>query len=43
MKKDMTVKELAKLVMDHMEFHCMDAEFWLPDPTKSNQIVQHSM
>ena len=28
-EKDMTVEELAELVINHMEFHGMDAEFWL--------------
>ena len=34
----MSVEELAKLVIDFMEFHGMDSEFYLPDPCDPNEL-----
>ena len=45
-KKELTIKELAEMVADHMEFHRMDMEFYLPDlqdPTCLVNILQEDM
>ena len=42
----MTVEELAKLVIDHMEFHKINVGSWLPDPqnpTKLCNILQQDL
>ena len=31
-EKEMTVKELLEIVINFLEFHGMDMEFYLPDP-----------
>ena len=37
-EKDMTAEELAKFVINHMEFIGMDLEFWLPDPQNPTKL-----
>ena len=34
-EKEMTAEDLAEIVIDHMEFHGLDSEFYLPDPQDS--------
>ena len=37
-EKAITVEELAKLVLDHVEFCRMDSEFYLPDPQDPSHL-----
>ena len=37
-EKEMMVKELKELIIDYMEFHGMDSEFYLLDPQDISQI-----
>ena len=34
-EKEMTVEDLAEMVIDPMEFHGLESEFYLPDPQDS--------
>ena len=38
-EKELTLEQFAELVSEHMEFHGMDAEFYLPDPQNPTQLV----
>ena len=36
--KEMMVEELAEVVIDFLEFHGMDSEFYLPDPQDASKL-----
>ena len=38
-EKSLTIKQFAEMVADHMEFHGMDSEFYLPDPQDPTRLV----
>ena len=38
-EKSLTIEQLAEMVADHMEFHGMDSEFYLPDPQDPTRLV----
>ena len=45
-EKEMTVKELSEIIIDFLEFHRMDTEFYLldpQDPTKLCFILQEDL
>ena len=38
-EKSLTIEQFAEMVADHMEFHGMDSEFYLPDPQDPTRLV----
>ena len=38
-EKELTIEQFAEMVSEHVEFHGMDAEFYLPDPQNPTQLV----
>ena len=37
-EKQITAEELSELIINHMEFHGMDMEFYLPDPQDASKV-----